>query len=350
MNSLNPLPVNLIFPQGPIDRNGNTSLHVFAAMGMVKQLEQALEGGYNKEAKNSNGNTPLLAAVNASQYKCVKLLLNSNVDITHKNLLAYAVKVRSLPIVNLLINRHVQVVPEGCIDPLFLAISKLKGRNKEEDLSGGDLELVKTLIHAGANPHAISNDGSNESLLFRLAEDQFDIACFLLDPPYCLNPNLQTNHEFFSTPLFHALSFSLDSCKIVKKLLKMGAKPDNKNNAGQTPLCFSIDSGFFKAAILLLNWGANPNLKNDEKNTPFDSLVDFIHREGNEFLGEEDVVDIHNLMIILLDKGANLQREDYGNILSFLIFYPSAEVSKRWEIHLRKQNRNVNSSYRRIDF
>lgn len=129
---------------------------------------------------------------------------------------------------------------------------------------GGYPEVVKALLSAGADPHAIDYQGRN-SLHLAASNDYSDVIQILLDAGCDIHAY---SRQFGHTPLHDAAQFSR-SPRAIKSMLEGGADPNAKSDGGYTPLHIAANHTTDPEIIeALLNGGADPKSTTARGNTP----------------------------------------------------------------------------------
>ena len=113
-------------------------------------------------------------------------------------------------------------------------------------------------------------------------------------------------------------------------LLKRGASPSTKNNAGLTPLYYALSDGYFRTQLqltkILISGGAEPVVKGPNGETTLHLLVpslinlspaESVDAQDGDHLGKnriEDLTEFNALYQYFIDKGCERNaRDDLGN-------------------------------------
>lgn len=180
--------------RGPIPGLNETLLFRASSKGDVKEVRRLLDQGTNINAREQDGETPLMYAAVEDRTEVVELLIDRGavvnaVSLNGQTALARAVAVSRYNTVALLLKRGADIEEDN---PLMYAAG------------AGDLRMITLLLERGANINATDNDGD--------------------------------------TALAAAVSrrASLDA---VSLLLSAGAKVNVRNKRGETPLTVAGRNG-----------------------------------------------------------------------------------------------------------
>nr|DAD38815.1 TPA_asm: hypothetical protein HUJ06_013137 [Nelumbo nucifera] len=186
----------------------------------------------------------------------------------------------------------------------------------------GDLNHLKGLINAGADPCKTDYDGRS-ALHLAASRGHEDIVKFLMQR----GANVNCIDKFGNTPLLEALKSGHDSvaailvkngallnledagcylCKVViesnidflKRLLENGLDPNSKNYDQRTPLHVAAAEGLHLVAKILIKFGANVLAQDRWGNTPLDEghrcgskpLTKILEHAKEEHMGERCVL------------------------------------------------------------
>ncbi len=138
-------------------------------------------------------------------------------------------------------------------------------------VDAGDVELVRTLLDAGAQPNVKDGFGLTPLGLAALY-GHHRIAVALLGRG--ARPDAKEDNG--AVPLHHASSLGFDA--IVGALLDAGADTEARDRPGHTPLINAIRNGRASTVKLLLDRGADPQLAGKDKLSPLYWAVYRRHR------------------------------------------------------------------------
>lgn len=237
-----------------------TALHLAAAYGQVEAMSLLLKEGANINARNVVGDYPLHAAVDTIQ--SVKLLIKAGAGVNAKNnrgqtILHLAADGGKPEIVKFLIESGADINIQDAEKntPLHNAIESKSG------------EIVKTLLKAKPNLQ-LENASNQTPLLLAVERDNLPVMSLILAAG--ADPNHK--NSFKVTPLQMAVSRG-SSLEILNTLLKAGAKVNDPDEDGNTPLhdaVVKLDklSKVLEVITTLLKAGADLEAKNSKGNTP----------------------------------------------------------------------------------
>lgn len=193
-------------------------------------VNDALQHGANIEARDNNGQTPLInaaasAAWNDKAVEIVRLLLENHAQIEAKDNggftpLIYGAQSGKVDIVRLLLENHanIEAKDNNGETPLFWAAYK------------GDTEVVKVLLEHHANTEAKGGLFGMTPLIEAATEKNVEVIRLLLEN----QANIEAKDNSGMTPLIWASADG--NAEVVKLLLKSQANIEAKDTAGRTAL------------------------------------------------------------------------------------------------------------------
>ncbi|GHM58550.1 MAG: hypothetical protein sL5_09020 [Candidatus Mesenet longicola] len=278
--------------QALIDRkygpDGDSLLHLAAAIGEVKAVRYLIEKGVDVNLRNALHHTPLHLAAGAGHKNIVEILVKEGgaeidvFDARNQTPLHYAVNNKRLKTVELLIKlkANVNAVSVGQsstgLSPLHIAVSN--SSYDERDLC---LDVVKCLIstpecrvnpqdHENQTPlhYAVDGDGlsTTDVLLSRkdidpLMKDDNGKTPF----EYAVEENKQEivkvlRENRYGVDHNHLLHLAAQKgyTEIIDIITRMGEDINVLNNKNQSPIYFAAEQGCLNAIELLLKKGASP--------------------------------------------------------------------------------------------
>lgn len=145
----------------------------------------------------------------------------------------------------------------------------------ENAVCKGNLEEVKALLSAGANPNIKIGRSHLGSSLIHLAS-----SAEILKELISYGARVDAQNSYGETPLHWAATGNLE---IVRELLKHGASVNLRNRKGNTPLNFSLKTSNKNLEIIkeLLKYGADINIRNhgsrgsDNHRTPLGNAASY---------------------------------------------------------------------------
>jgi ankyrin repeat protein len=218
-----------------------------ALFGSAQQLKTLLDKGLDPNSKTEKGTTLLMMAATDSEK--VRLLLARGVTPNINALIVAAASCNTAPAIEALLNAGAEPnIPEGVRaknSPLLLAsmtgdLANVKlllahGANPSAALAQavtfGYTDLVSALIAAGAPAKLTESSGIN-LLHWAVIANRPEVIPALLKAGVPLNA--QDEHDF--TPLMYAATIDFGDSASLKALLRAGADPKIRNDAGRTAL------------------------------------------------------------------------------------------------------------------
>jgi len=232
-------------------KTGLTPLLIASAMSNAKAVDLLLDSGANANAVDTNGYAPLHKAVRDSDYgidfdtrdsvlHIVKSLLKHGAD---PNLRIRQDKAKAAAEIkqgsNVAIKRRsavtvTEIVLQGAT-PIVLAAEV------------NNLDVIKTLVEAGADPNIPTDSGTTALIMasgagtdVQRAREPAERAMAVQTAKYLVDHGAEVNHagQFGWTALHAAAYQGLN--EDIEFLVSKGAKVDQKDNFGQTPLSISL--------------------------------------------------------------------------------------------------------------
>jgi ankyrin repeat protein len=277
-----------------IDDDGNTSLHLTYSEDVAMAL---IDCGANIDARNKKGRTPLLTAVMGGPHEIVRLLLSKGAKHDAMDNWGYTALhlTYSEDVAMALIDcgANIEARNKKGLTPLLNA--KAKGKDN----------IVQLLLSKGARHESIDAEGNTE-LHLTYSED---VAMALID----CGANIEARNKQGGTPLLTATAKGQD--KIVRLLLRKGAKTEAIDDEGNTALHLATDEDI---ALALIDCGANIEARNKQGLAPLlnakakgrDNIVQLLLRKGanpeSEGNTELHLATSHDIAVALIDGGADI--------------------------------------------
>ena len=268
------------FPLDPVNREGNSLLHIAAEMGDLALLDFCIDAGLGIEKKNNQGERPLHVAVAAGSVAAVKRLIenganpgswyvgeNEKYNLLHiatgfgnNDVIAEMLESPLLEINAVTGAREKSALhfaaelDNGRAVGLFAAKrADLNIRDKEGNtplhlaIKSGSVKAARALLEAGADPSSENHDGVHPLML----------AAMKTNGHYSLN--LLINH---------------------------GARVNATDQYKDTALHYAAQAGNLQSVKILVNAGAAPGMINQRRLTPVMLAKSFERRSVVKFLSE----------------------------------------------------------------
>lgn len=256
-----------IFLQAGIDpnsknNNGYTPLHYFSKYGSFQSVQALLEAGGDVNATTKWAETPLHMAVhNPNAYEVIQLLIKAGADKEAKDFsgltpIFSAVTMGERSSIISLIDHGIDInsrSKEG-FTPFHYATNNRSMEQKS---------LVKLLLQLGADVNSRSLEG--ETPLYSFARNGNSESIRLMIDAGA-NVNARDQHGY--SPLYSAALHG--NTTGLKVLIEAGAEIDAKSEFGTTPLVGAVRTGTQRGEIvlILLSHGAKINNRDYQGNTP----------------------------------------------------------------------------------
>jgi ankyrin repeat protein len=259
--------------QGQPAQNAPKDLATLIQSGQTRQALEQIQNGADVNRTQPDGTSPLIWAVDRTEYDIAAALIAKKADVNAKN--------------------------DFGVTPLTLAARQSNAR------------LVKMLLDAGAKVDSANQDGET-ALMMAISGGDVSIVQMLVNT----GANVNTIEEFHrQTPLMYAAASTRNAAQMVKLLLSKGAdvKPralysdwpsqvtseprtQYRSVGGLNALLYAARSGCYECVEDLIAAGADVNLPTPEGVTPLMIALDNEHNEVAK---------------LLMDKGADLNVWDW---------------------------------------
>ncbi len=227
-------------------------------------LRMLLDGGADVNARDAEGNTPLILASLYASPECVELLIEKGADVNAANKAGATALIRaatSYEKTRLLVAAGANVQMRTALGNTPLILAARRADNSR---------TVRLLLDRGANA-TVRNDAGISPVLSGAASGDVETVCLLLDAgakaddfPKSNQPRVADSAAGLRTPLMWAALHN--DLRMVRLLLERGADPNQSTYFGN-PLSHACWSDSFEAAELLLANGASVNAR--------DAVADF---------------------------------------------------------------------------
>ncbi|CAH1773645.1 unnamed protein product [Owenia fusiformis] len=238
-------------------RTRATALHWASANGHLECAELLLDAGANREAKTTNGRTPLMMASRNDHDLILEMLIKNNcdvnvLDVESNSALHLAAIDGAYDTTNLLIKHGCKVdQPNHYGDTPFLLAAR-----------GGHIQVVKRLLRAGCDINRRGRYTLN-ALHWACDKGATEVASLLLSN--MISPNCETKDEIYSGDIAmeRGMTPTMLACqkghhKILKLLIEVNANIHTCQNGHFSALHFACKHGHTECVRILLNKGVIP--------------------------------------------------------------------------------------------
>jgi|GEM_PF-4510839 len=206
-----------------------TLLHWAAREGQLTNVRSLLDKGYDVDARDSKGKSPLHEAVSNGHLDITKLLLERGANVDARE--------------------------SGGGSPLHAAVSN------------GHLDITKLLLERGANV-AARESGGESPLHAAVSNGHLDITKLLLER----DAYLEAPGKYGVTPLGYAAKHG--EFQSAQLLIRAGANINARSNGGITIMHLAARGGDVQVVGLLLEMGADINAVANDGRTPLDFALE----------------------------------------------------------------------------
>ena len=123
----------------------------------------------------------------------------------------------------------------------------------EDAVEAGDLEAVRALLDAGANPNARCHAVDMTVVFLAIQRADAEMVRLL----HGFGADLRSAS---GRPLLHAQASAFDDNPLIALLVELGLQPDEQDDAGWTALHHAASVGYTRNVEILLESGANPQV------------------------------------------------------------------------------------------
>ncbi len=247
------------------------SLTLFSAAdkNCLELATELLDHGASVDARDRFGARPLSHAARFGHLPVVDLLLARGAPIDARNLagataLYFAIESDRTAVAQRLIERgaNVNLAGRGGVTPLAVAAYR------------GNDTIAEALLARGADGRATDETGKSP-IIYAAAAGWFDVVTLLL----ARNVDINARYANDLTLLMWASRTGMElapepqAIKVVRQLLDLGARIDDRDARGRTALMIAAEGGHGGIAHLLLARGADPELKDKDGKRAADLTV-----------------------------------------------------------------------------
>ncbi|KDO33649.1 hypothetical protein SPRG_19265 [Saprolegnia parasitica CBS 223.65] len=279
---------------GGVNHAGRTPLHTLVAAPHAHRAElidYLVDHGAWQEARDSNGETPLLLATSLNHVDCIEVLLRRAANVHVVSSATQETPIMAAVAANFLEAAHL-LLGMGRCSPHATDLSD--GATLLHDAAArGFVDMAQLLLAHGASIDAVDVDGSTP-IMYAIYNDQLPMLRFLLEAgasPDVINlAGLGAIHMAIDKPALASLlaAFNADvnawtlqgetplhlSCRSdsllesSRILLSFGAVVDAKNRRGNLPAHIAAKHGAAETMRLLIEYSTNMNMRNYDNKNP----------------------------------------------------------------------------------
>ena len=203
-------------------------------------IKKIIENGANVNAKNDDGDTPLLLAIRNGNDDISELLIEKGAHFNAKGRygntpLLLATRMNNTKISILLIELISNFKKYLEDDPAIDALDRVNSTPLLNAIDKGNIDIVESLIDNHAKVNAINHDG-HIPLLEAIKNGNNDIIKLLIDN----GADVNAKDKYGDTPL--SLAIENDNNDIRELLIKKGANDNAINDGGDTPLSLATEN------------------------------------------------------------------------------------------------------------
>jgi len=298
----------------------------------LKTLKKLLKDGYDIEAENPYGLTPLMVAVDYSLNDVVTFLLEEGVNVnaqTEESLgrtpLMFASTNKSAKNVKPLLSAGADIETKDTFGRTALVCAYKWGNTKAQKLlEDAGATISKSIKDQILLAYAIKNDDTNT--IKKLVKKGVDLDNLHESEEFRIGSAVTVAVARHSDKKRHAINYNklLPTLKTLELLFSLGADPDTKDGSGFPALTRACNDGNKEVVACLLAHGADPNETdgNGGRNALYFALFP-IKKRKKEYLEIADMICKAGVNIGHKSNGGNTvfdHAEKHGNeqIVTFL--------------------------------
>jgi ankyrin repeat protein len=289
------------FPQ--LTSHSQKSANIFDS-GTPQQVEEAIQGGADVNARGDDGETPLMTAASRNNDpELSRMLIKAGADVGARDdkgrtpLILAAEKRNKPEVINVLIQSGADVNAsdnDGRTALMFAA-------------TFGVPDNLNILIQEGADVNAKRNNGWTALMYAAANNSNPEIFRMLIQAGADVNANGNDG----DTPLMIAARGSRVYPEVLSVLIQAGADINAKNNVGWTPLMGAAGNTFNHESLnVLIQSGADINAKNNDGKTPLMMAVANYRKHttfSSSVWSEKPNPEVFN---VLIQAGADVNAND----------------------------------------
>jgi len=235
-----------------------------AEHGDVVTIKKRLAQGWDVNARNEEGETPLEKAAEAGAVDLTNFLITAGADVNARDWKGWT------PLMDAIMCRHEAVVAVLLAKGADVNEAPLDGRSPlhvATAWSDGKTNVVSLLIENGARVNAASRSGISP-ISAASAHGDLDVVRFLIKKHANVN---QPTHSP-APPLCAAAAAGKSD--VIEFLISQGAQVELTNRDGRTPLHLAASAGALEAVKALVKHGAEAGAKDARGKTPLDLALE----------------------------------------------------------------------------
>jgi ankyrin repeat protein len=214
---------------------------VAASYGSTAAAAALVEGGADPNVADKGGNTPLHTAAQLGELELVKKLVAKGANVNARSGKPTGVQAGGFR----------RVIGE--LTPLHVAAK------------GNQIDIMRVLVAGGADP-SIKAQGGTTLLMSAVGSGKLEVVKYA----YELAPDIDAVNDFGSTVMHAAVTGTLgpstqaEICDVIRFLAEKGAKLDEKDGRGRTPIDIAdvlpIDKAVELLTELIIKSGGKPKV------------------------------------------------------------------------------------------
>ncbi|KAH0522744.1 hypothetical protein TsFJ059_006542 [Trichoderma semiorbis] len=264
------------------DESGQTALHYAAERNLNYTLRNLIHQGADLQTTDKYGFSPFLWAVVTRQEGAVKCMMEEGADVNSttaggKSAVTWAASLAYSSLTNML----VQHIGSQTRDSLGMPL--------EEAAAAGDIDIVKFLLHSGADPNYRDRDGWS-AIHWAAERSHYDMVDLLLEK----GADVNAVSSYGTSPL-HCAANGGDA-SLVALLLEKGADPLKSTCHGWTALHHAAFMGHCDVVQWLLTNERGISTVSQQDNHGWSALHLAVHNR--------DMATIDALMVIITEPRA----------------------------------------------
>lgn len=307
------------------DNNGNTPLHIAVSKDNSDIIQLLIHYGANINLQNKNGETPLHISVSQKDFETIKLLIQNGANINLQDKDGNTPLHLAIQDIRLVI-RLVELLLESkdTIDPFM---KNNKGERIFDHVSGlinglgfsynkDKEDLIKKFTNCMGN-NLLATDENKRTVLHYAAESEMFL--FVDEILNIGKKSADMPDKDGCLPLH--LAIKAGALDAADKLLKHTSNLNQQDNGGETVLHYAVRSRSKEFLQKLITKGIDVNLKNSKGKTALQTGIDLLLEKTELPFGMSGWM-IYDTLKLLLEQGANVDKEDHDKLAQLGIKLP----------------------------